>query len=180
MRSNSGWYLCRLLADIKAIVGDIKNLVSEIDEGFAVSNFNYHMDDMSIPSHQAVGLYEVPTPEITNYLLDTYMDRIHPSFPVIGRLNLKRQVRYLFSGTVQRPPNKWLSVLNLIFAISAKYSHLANAEWKSDQGDHIIYFTRARLLAISSETIFEHPDLQTIQIMGLMSFYLLANGQVNR
>jgi hypothetical protein len=138
------------------------------------------MDDMSIPSDQAVGLYEVPTPEITNYLFDTYMDRIHPSFPVIGRLNLKRQVRYLFSGAVQRPPNKWLSVLNLILAISAKYSHLANAEWKCDQGDHIIYFTRARLLAISSETIFEHPDLQTIQIMGLMSFYLLANGQVNR
>jgi len=154
--------------------------VAGIYERFAISHFSYYLDDMPIQSRQAVELYEVPTPEVTNYLFDTYMDKVHPSFPVIGRLNLKRQVRYLFSGTFQRPPHKWLSVLNLIFAISAKYSHLANTEWKCDAGDHSIYFARARLLAINSETIFEHPDLQTIQIMGLMSFYLLANGQVNR
>ena len=108
------------------------------------------MDDMSIPSYQAKDLYEVPTPEVTNHLFDTYMNRIHPTFPVIGRLNFNRQLRDFFSGTAQRPPHKWLAVLNLIFAISAKYSHLANVERKSDEGDHSILFTRARLLAISS------------------------------
>ena len=81
---------------------------------------------------------------------------------------------------MQRPPEKWLAILNLIFAIGARYSHLINAEWKGDDRDHIIYFTRARLLAISSETIFQHPDLQMIQVLSLMSLYLLCNSQINR
>ncbi len=108
------------------------------------------------------------------------MARVHASLLVVGRLNLTSQFRRFISDTAQRPPYKWLALLNLIFAIGAKYSHLVNAEWKGDEGDDLIHFSRARFLAISSETILEHPDLQIIQIMGLMSFYLLANGQVNR
>jgi hypothetical protein len=153
---------------------------SEVDAGSLIKNSSYHMDDMPIFMYEAVDAYEIPTPEIANHLFNAYMQRIHSSFPFVGRLNLTSQFRRFISGTVQRPPEKWLAILNLIFAIGAKYSHLINAEWKGDERDHLIYFTRARLLTVNAETLFQPPDLQTIQVVSLMSLYLLCNSQINR
>jgi hypothetical protein len=68
----------------------------------------------------------------------------------------------------------------LIFAISARYSHLVRAEWRGDDRDHLVYFSRARLLSLSRDTIIQHPDLQQIQVTGLMALYLLCTSQVNR
>ncbi|EXJ55022.1 uncharacterized protein A1O5_12761 [Cladophialophora psammophila CBS 110553] len=164
----------------KRPVGDTQDPLSEADEGFTVKDSSYHMDDMSIFMYEAVDAYEIPTPDIADHLFNAYMQRVHSSFPVIGRLNLTTQFRRFIRGTVQRPPEKWLAILNLIFAIGAKYSHLIKAEWKGDERDHLIYFTRARLLSMNSETIFHHPDLQQIQVLGLMSFYLMCNSQINR
>src|ERR1700742_4038764 len=164
----------------KCPVGDTQVPLSEADAGFAIRDSSYHMDDMSIFVYDAVDAYELPTPEIASHLFNAYMQRVHSSFPVVGRLNITSQFRRFISGTVQRPPEKWLAILNLIFAIGAKYSHLINANWKGDERDHLIYFTRARLLTINSETIFHHPDLQMIQVVSLMSLYLLCTSQLNR
>ena len=177
----------RRLADMSASsltskrpVGDTQSPLSEADQGFTVQDSNYHLDDMSIFTYDTVDAYEVPIPEIANHLFNAYMHRVHSSFPVVGRMNLTSQFQRFISGTVQRPPKKWLAILNLVFAIGAKYAHLINADWKGDERDHLIYFTRARMLSMTCETIFLAPDLQTIQILGLMSFYLLTNSQVNR
>ncbi|OAP59171.1 hypothetical protein AYL99_06469 [Fonsecaea erecta] len=161
-------------------VGDTQIPLSEAEAGFTVKESSYHMDDESIFMYEAVDAYEMPTPDVADHLFNAYMQRVHSSFPVVGRLNLTTQFRRFISGTVQRPPEKWLAILNLIFAIGAKYSHLIKAEWKGDERDHLIYFTRARLLSMNSETIFHHPDLQQIQVLGLMSFYLLCVSQINR
>lgn len=155
-------------------------LLADADPDFKVNESSYHLDDMSIFTYDAVDPYEMPTPGAANHLFAAYMERVHPSFPIVGRLNLTGQFRKLLSGTVQSPPDRWLAILNMIFAIGAKYSHLVNADWRGDERDHLIYFTRARLLSIDSEAIFQHPDLQQIQVLGLMSFYLLCVGQVNR
>ena len=164
----------------KRPVRDTPVPLCEADAGFTIQDSSYHMDDMSIFTSVAVDTYGVPTPEVANHLFNAYMQRVHSFFPVVGRLNLTSQFRRFISGTVQRPPEKWLAILNMIFAIGAKYSQLINADWKSDERDHSIYFTRARLLTVNSETMFHHPDLQMIQLMGLMSFYLLCTSQVNR
>ncbi|EXJ64334.1 hypothetical protein A1O7_00670 [Cladophialophora yegresii CBS 114405] len=164
----------------KRPVGDTQIPLSEADSGFTIQDSSYHMDDMSIFTYDAVDTYELPPPEIADHLFNAYMQRVHSSFPFVGRLNLTSQFRRVISGTVQRPPEKWLAIINLIFAIGAKYSHLINADWKGDERDHLIYFTRARLLTINSETIFQHPDLQMIQVLSLMSLYLLCNSQINR
>lgn len=164
----------------KRPVNDEQPIMSEGEPGVSIQDSSYHMDDMSIFTYDVVDAYELPTPEIATHLFNVYMQRVHSTFPVVGRLNLTSQFQRFISGTVQRPPEKWLAILNLIFAIGAKYSHLINAEWKGDERDHLIYFTRARLLSMNSETIFHHPDLQMIQIIGLMSFYLLCIGQMNR
>jgi hypothetical protein len=161
-------------------VGDTQVPLSEADNGFTIQDSSYHMDDNSIFTYDAVDPYEMPTPDMANHLFDAYMQRIHSSFPFVGRLNLTSQFHRFISGQIQRPPEKWLAILNLIFATGAKYSHFINADWKGDERDHLIYFTRARLLSVNSETLFQHPDLQTIQILGLTALYLLCCGQINR
>lgn len=145
-----------------------------------VHDSSYHLDDMSISTFEAVDPYEIPTSEVAHQLFNAYIVRVHPSFPVIGKLNLTDQFHRFISGVVPRPPDQWLAIVNLIFAISAKYSHLVQADWKGDDRDHLIYFTRARLLSMNSETMFQHPDLQQIQILGLTSFYFMCTSQINR
>jgi Fungal specific transcription factor domain len=154
--------------------------VNEVDSAYSVHAMSYHLDDEPVTTFEHVDPYEVPTAETAQILFNTYFTRIHPTFPVVGRLNLTIQFQKFLSGLAQRPPQKWLAIINLIFAIAAKYSHLVQADWKGDERDHIIYFTRARLLSVTSETVFEHPDLQVIQITGLISFYFLCISQINR
>ncbi|KAK5297990.1 hypothetical protein LTR99_007679 [Exophiala xenobiotica] len=160
--------------------GEVQLPLAEADDGWSINDYNYHLDDTSIFTLDAVDPYELPTPDAANHLFNAYVERIHPSFPIIGKINLRTQFRKFIGGTVQKPPEKWLAILNMIFAIAARYSHLVKADWRGDERDHLIYFTRARLLTMNSETLFQHPDLQHIQLLGLMSFYLLCVSQVNR
>ncbi|RVX70003.1 hypothetical protein B0A52_06174 [Exophiala mesophila] len=148
---------------------------------FTTADSNYHLDDLAISTFEHVDPYEMPPPETAQHLFNSYITRVHPTFPVVGKTNLTNQFQRFFSGAIAtRPPEKWLAIINLIFAIAAQYSHLIKAEWEADERDHLIYFTRARLLSINSETMFQHPDLQHIQILALMSFYLMCISQINR
>ncbi|KIW15354.1 hypothetical protein PV08_05400 [Exophiala spinifera] len=159
---------------------DMQVSLAEADDSYAMSDYNYHLDDTSIFTFEAVDPYEMPTPEAAHQLFNAYISRVHPTFPVVGKINLGAQFRKFISGTIQRPPEKWLAIINMIFAIGARYSHLVKADWQGDERDHLIYFTRARLLTMNSETLFQHPDLQQIQVLALMSFYLFCASHVNR
>ena len=160
--------------------GDSVSNLAEVEDGFRIRDMSYHLDDLSVTTYETVDPYEYPTAETAQHLFDCYMTRVHPSFPIVGSVNLKAQFSKFVTGKAQRPPEKWLAIINVIFAIGAKYSHLIHAEWKGDERDHLIYFTRARLLSINMETLFDHPELQSIQILGLISFYFLSIGQINR
>lgn len=158
--------------------GDIP--LSEAVEGFTVQDSTYHLDDLTMSIFEAVEPYEMPTAETATHLFTAYMTRVHPTFPVVGKANMSVQFQKFVSGQIRNPPPQWLAILNLIFAIAAKYSHLIQAEWKGDERDHIIYFSRARILAMNGDSIFNLPDLQQIQVMGLMAFYFLCISQINR
>jgi hypothetical protein len=43
-----------------------------------------------------------------------------------------------------------------------------------------MYLTRARILSMNGDVLFSHPDLQQVQVEGLISFYLLSSDQINR
>lgn len=165
----------------KQPAGDSSSNLQQEGEGeYSIHKTSYHLDDLSITTFQHVDPYEVPTADTARNLFNAYITRVHPTFPIVGKTNLTSQFQKFLSGQASRPPEKWLAILNLIFAIAAKYSHLIQADWKGDERDHLIYFTRARLLSVNSETVFQHPDLQVIQISGLISFYFLCISQINR
>lgn len=150
------------------------------EEGFSAKDNSYHLDDMSVLTYDAVDPYEVPTPDMARHLFDAFMRKVHPSFPITGRITLTAQFHKFVTGQVQRPPEKWLAIINMIFAIGAKYSHFVQADWQGDDRDHLVYFTRARHLCMNGDSLFQHPDLQQIQILGLTAFYFLCISQINR
>ena len=139
---------------------------------------SYHCDELDITVSEQVDPYEMPPPDTADKLFSSYMDTVHATFPIIEKNAFSEQYHYLDRGGKVDP--NWLAILNLIFAIGAKYSHLIQARWRSDETDHLVYFTRARLLGFYGENVLGHAELQRIQITGLMTFYLMAINQINR
>ena len=148
--------------------------------GLSVHESSYHLDDFAITIPGAIDRFEIPPRETADLLFDAYLESVHPSFPIIGKITFSSQYKKFMEGSANNPGERWLAVLNMIFAIGAKYAHLVQAEWRGDGRDHLLYFSRARLLSLNGNTIFNHPDLQQVQVSGLTAFYLLATSQINR
>ena len=145
-----------------------------------VSDASYHCDDLTVLIDDRVEPFEMPPQATANMLYQTYMDIVHPLFPIIGKKNFTPQYQTFVSSNYQEMvPHDWLAILNLIFAIAARYSHLIKAEWRGSSRDHLIYFTRARRLGLHTDSIFAHAGLQRAQVTGLMTFYLMAINQIN-
>ncbi|GFF66355.1 hypothetical protein CNMCM6936_008579 [Aspergillus lentulus] len=146
---------------------------------FAVHAVNYHLDDMDITVPGPVQVYWMPPRHVADQLFEDYLTTVHPFFPIISRTLFSAQYRVFFESAA-RPGDKWLAILNMIFAIASKHAHLTQAPWRGDERDHLVYLTRARILSMNGDTLFNHPDLQQVQVEGLIAFYLLASDQINR
>lgn len=145
-----------------------------------INESTYHCDDLSVLiAEYQISEYDVPPKYLADLLFQAYLDTVHPAFPIIGKITFSDQYR-TFYGKRVKAGAKWLAILNLIFAIGARYAYLVQAEWSGDENQHLVYFTRARMLGYNPETLFEHPSLQQVQIAGLMAFYLTAINQINR
>ncbi|KAL2796911.1 fungal-specific transcription factor domain-containing protein [Aspergillus keveii] len=149
------------------------------DHEFSIHSVNYHLDDVDISPPGPVHLYWMPPRNVADKLFEDYLDTIHPVFPILGRTLFSAQYRNFFDNSA-RPGDKWLAILNLIFAIASYHAHLMHAPWRGDERDHLVYLARARALSMNSDTLFTHPDLQQVQVEALMAFYLLSTDQINR
>ncbi|KAI9036648.1 Zn(II)2Cys6 transcription factor [Aspergillus affinis] len=144
----------------------------------SVSSMAYFVDEKDSPVVADVNVSQLPPGAIGDQLVDTYFRVVHPCFPIIGQAAFWGQYQSLRTTTAL-PSRKWLVILNLVFAVTAKYMYHGNSSCKNRPHDSLVYFSRAWKLLISS-TVLDAPDLQQVQIEGLTSFYLLSVGQINR
>ncbi|EED21370.1 C6 transcription factor, putative [Talaromyces stipitatus ATCC 10500] len=149
------------------------------DDDGLIASINFYADNKEFDLTEDVQSGAMPPKDTASQLLRAYWRSIHLSFPIIGRSTFQSQFNLFFSQPGVKPGNKWLAILNLIFATSAVYARLVGADWKLELEHHSVYFKRARILSMR-DTLFDHPDLQQLQIEGLTSFYLLSTGQINR
>lgn len=155
----------------------------ETKDRYSLHSLNYHLDDLEISVPEPVQLYNMPSRQLADRLFDDYLSSVHPFFPIISKNLFYAQYRTFFDSSqtnTTRPGDKWLAILNIIFAIAAKHAHLIHAPWRGEEDDHLVFLARARLLSMNSEVLFSHPDLQQVQVEGLIAFYLLASDQINR
>ena len=145
-----------------------------------INLLNYHCDDpLNILTDGHVDPFWRPPRQIADVLFKRYLDLVHPAFPIVAERLFKRQYR-AFWNQQAGPNNKWLAILNCIFAIGARYAELTSSDWPGESREHRLYFTRAVHLSFDLDSFFEHADLQQVQLHGLMAFYLMSCNQINR
>lgn len=149
-----------------------------------VSSYSFWTDSESVEIDFFVDPYELPPIETAERLLSCYMSKVHDCFPILPRKTFEDQFCKYFTavqkGNAPRLSPKWQAILNLVFAIGAKYSHLSKASWRGDDRDHLIYQARARAFGVNDSTMTSHSDVPQIQSLGLLAFYWLSVGQVSR
>ncbi|OQD83182.1 hypothetical protein PENANT_c018G07797 [Penicillium antarcticum] len=144
------------------------------------SMMDYHLDNMEIPFLEHCDPYALPPRELADRYFDAYLTYVHPTFGVIRKSNFLSQYQKFFENMSTTPrPRKWQAILNMIFAIGSRHCRLMENIHSMSEED-LVFLSRARLLGFDSGVLFEHSDLQQIQLEALMSIYLLCLGQVNR
>ncbi|KAJ6002365.1 transcriptional regulator family: Fungal Specific TF [Penicillium sp. IBT 35674x] len=164
---------------------EILQCTNTFDKDYTAGNYlgpheiNYHLDDFDIGVSEPVQMYWVPPRSLADRLLDTYLHVAHPYIPILNRPLFCSQYERFFDRP-NLPGDKWMAILNIVFAIAATYAHTAELNWRGDPKDHLLYLTRARMLSMGGDEVFRHPDLQQVQVEGLMAFYLLSTDQIHR
>lgn len=152
-------------------------------ERATLENSTYNLEDDDLMDLASVDPHSVPTPEEITTLLDEYFNVVQPQFPFIGKLNFRHQMRSFLgwdNHKPARPSRKWFAVMNLVFAVAAKHMELIGTAFPAEHLHHRVFFARARILGLGTETYFEAPTLQRIQILGMAALYLMTLNQVNR
>ncbi|KZM20197.1 DNA binding [Ascochyta rabiei] len=150
-----------------------------------ITDATFYLDSDSIELDIIVNPYELPTPGIAEHLLNCYMSTVHSSFPILPSSFEDQVRRFIESLMENRPfqvPDRWRALLNLTFAVGAKYSHLIGADWQGDERDHLMYMTRASHLLGMHNTVMliSNPDLSLVQATAILSLYFLVIGRVSR
>lgn len=175
--------------DLSRQASDAQGAFTSGAMGDQVSSLSFYLDgefDRDFFNDQWGDPYALPPLEIAQQFVRNYMDTVHDSFPILHRKVFEDRVDKLYSSglghpTLQRVDPKWGAILNLVFAIGARYSHLAEKpRFEADDRDHLIYQSKARYFGWNSSTLSQHPDLPQIQIAGMLAFYYLSVGQVSR
>lgn len=140
---------------------------------------SYYLDDIGVPLLDSVDPYALPPKDIANRFFTAFMDSVHPSFNVVRKTAFVSQYRQFFSQPAQ-PPQRWLAILNMIFAIGCRYTKATSSRTDGRDYDDLVYLNRARKLTLSEKVIFEHADLQQIQVEFLVALYFVSTCQINR
>ncbi|KAH7108881.1 fungal-specific transcription factor domain-containing protein [Dendryphion nanum] len=144
----------------------------------------FYLDNDNIDVSRTVNPFELPSRETAQRLLDGYMTTVQDSFPILPETLFKHQFDQYYTSVMQGMPSpvppKWLAILNLVFAIGAKYLQLMEADWEIGGQDHHLYWSRAHALGLDGSFLVAHPDLMQIQTTALLAFYFLSIGHVNR
>ncbi|KAI4647246.1 uncharacterized protein J4E79_010397 [Alternaria viburni] len=101
---------------------------------------NYYLDDEGIKLTDCGNPFELPPEHTAGLLFQCFTQTIQGSFPILPPTiehQLQQYYTLVRNGQAIHCPEKWFALVNLVFAIGAKFSHLIQAEWRADELDHI-------------------------------------------
>ncbi|KAL1965844.1 hypothetical protein VTN77DRAFT_5165 [Rasamsonia byssochlamydoides] len=160
--------------------GSVPAVSPEDQERHSIASVSYFLDDVEIPIIEDIDPLGRPPQAVADELMNGYFNNVHPAFPIIRKETFMGQYKSFYSTPFVRPGRRWLAILNLIYAIAARYFRQIQTERAVTGDDDLVYFSRAWKLGMGESAILGHPDLQQVQVEGLSSFYLLSIGHINR
>ncbi|KAK9330252.1 fungal-specific transcription factor domain-containing protein [Lipomyces starkeyi] len=156
--------------------------IEDIENGFwnprisEIETVSYNLDDLDL-AVESVDLSSMPPKDIADKLIDCYFETVHPSFPFLLEPLFRYQYEIFCAGYLNYVNTQWLALLNLVLAISSVYAHNIKAEFEGHDLDHLQYYIRSKLL---KPDVTAPGDVQHVQYISLLSFYLFASNLVNR
>jgi hypothetical protein len=139
-----------------------------------LSGYYFYLDntDINIDIHDPD---VVPPIEIAIKLFESYQAAVHDPFRILDS-SFEEQLQTYYrvsqpSGTMNVCV-KWKAILNLVFAIGARFSHLAGGDWRADGRDHHVYVSRAvHFLELNQTTTrICTPDISLIRVSVSVSY----------
>ncbi|CAN9480261.1 unnamed protein product [Alternaria alternata] len=133
-----------------------------------ISLTNYYLDDEGIKLTNCGNPFELPSQQTAALLFQCYTQTVQSSFPILP-VTIEHQLHQYYTlvcnGQAIHCSQGWFALVNLVFAIGAKFSHLIQADWQADELDHVIYLSRAfQLLSMNDNiVVLSTPDLLTTQ-----------------
>lgn len=129
---------------------------------FSLDDQGIHLPDVGNPFH-------LPNESIANDLFLAYRNTVHFAYPLLTRSVGAQLHTYYLSvrnqRSVQLPP-RWFAIVNLVFAIGARYSRLIDPDLDQDASQATIYVSRAYKLLGLNETaiVLSDPDHYMVQV----------------
>jgi hypothetical protein len=133
----------------------------------SVSGSTLWLGDGNVQVDQLAHPYDLPSYDEATELLRLYLTTVHDWLPILP-VSFEDQMRRYYAHPIQ-VTSKWRAVLNLVFAIAARYRAMirGNEIFEGNQGnEHVTYMSRAiQLLAVESNAILtQKPDIPLIQV----------------
>lgn len=147
--------------------------------GNYIASKSYHNEDWLMTEPERLNPYGLPPKHVAEAYYDAYFISVDTYFPIVRKTLFTAQFERYYAEPFLKPGNKWLAVLNMIFAIGSRYCAFVGKEVPGGS-EHGIFFHRARILSANENIVYGHPDLQQVQIEILLAFYFLTLSQVNR
>lgn len=173
-------WLYRLKGEIEQTAGSdpVSLLPKESLAHRSMASVYYFSNESDVHITDDTGIFERSQP-VAFRLVEIYFQTVHPCFPIISSKIFVEQVKDFYAAPSGRTGKRWLAILNLVFAIAARYSSLVQGS-PGQQLDYKRYFSRARKLNINDTALIDPPNLQQVQVEGLTALYLLSVGEINR
>lgn len=148
------------------------------------------------PADQAIEDYVdahlTPSWQVAQVLTEAYFHSIQGAFRFIEREQFFQDLRHIYNATITTPlgwpQRRTLAVANVMWAIGAKWMEMTQLDRQTHPDNagvplvenQLVYYARARSLGLDHRMQVDHPSLETVQGMAILSFYLLSNGSVHK
>lgn len=145
---------------------------------------NYFMDDNNVLAIDEDDISELDRPPIETAVIlsEAYFHALQGAFHFVGRDDF---LTTLHSFPQENTPiewsqRRWLALANLVWAVGSKWLQIAQLNHIDHSDSHLVYYARARRLGLDHRVVFDHPDVERVQAMGILAFYLFINGSIAR
>ncbi|KAH7405905.1 fungal-specific transcription factor domain-containing protein [Phaeosphaeria sp. MPI-PUGE-AT-0046c] len=144
----------------------------------------FFLDDELLEMNLEVDPFELPPFEKADGLFRTYLEHCHNLFPLLARKTFTSHFNdcyaALASGDSHHSSREWRLQLNLIFAIASVYRLFSSSTGTEMEREHLVYYSRACALNEKKPLWFSRPSLPQVQSTGLLAFYYLITGFIDR
>jgi hypothetical protein len=111
-----------------------------------LKDYYFYLDKDPVDNLKTVHTNIVPSAETAERLFNIYQSAVGTPFRILDDQfgeQLREYYELVQRGGALTVCPKWKAIMNLVFAIGARFSQLVGADWQAEDCDHSVYMARA-------------------------------------